>query len=82
MEVFLAFFAAVGIVATVYFFFGALFCKAAARRVVTVVETRADRDVAMLCAMWVSSFLVGGETLLLPRDREKLERLFPRTEEE
>ncbi|MBO4406963.1 MAG: hypothetical protein J5849_04615 [Clostridia bacterium] len=84
LETFLALFAAIGIVATLYFFFGAIFLRASAGRVVTVVEGGRDGDISSLVAAWISSFLVRGEVLVLPEDREKafllLEKLAKRGE--
>ena len=78
MDIFLALFASIGIVATVYYLFGALFFRASVKKAVAVVEVSGDEDIALLAAMWVSSFLVGSETVLLPRDRERFDELFPR----
>lgn len=73
MEVCLAIFAAVGVVSVVYCFFGAIFLKSAAGRIVTLVETTGDRDMGVLCMMWISSFLVGGDVIHLPEEEEKLD---------
>ncbi|MBR4867168.1 MAG: hypothetical protein IKU11_10775 [Clostridia bacterium] len=73
MEVCVAIFAAVGVVSVVYCFFGAVFLKSAAGRIVTLVETSGDRDMGVLCVMWVSSFLAGGEVIHLPEEEEKLD---------
>lgn len=79
MTVFLALFAAIGVVATVYYLFGAVFLRASVKRVVSVAEVSGDEDIALLSAMWVSSFLVGSEIILLPRDRERFDELFHKT---
>ena len=78
MDILLALFAAVGVVATVYYLFGAVFLRASVRKVVSVAEVSGDEDIALLSAMWVTSFLVGSETILLPRDKERFDALFPR----
>lgn len=80
MDILLALFAAVGVVATVYYLFGAVFLRASVRKVVSVAEISGDEDIALLSAMWVTSFLVGSETILLPRDKERFDALFPREE--
>ncbi|MCQ2445858.1 MAG: hypothetical protein MJ141_03095 [Clostridia bacterium] len=80
MDILLALFAAVGVVATVYYLFGAVFLRASVRKVVSVAEVSGDEDIALLSAMWVTSFLVGSETILLPRDKERFDALFPREE--
>lgn len=82
VEVCVAIFAAVGVVAMVYCFFGAIFLKSAAGRIVTLVETTGDRDMAVLCMMWISSLLVGSEVIHLPDEREKLERCLKEWEDE
>lgn len=80
MDILLALFAAVGVVATVYYLFGAVFLRASVKKVVSVAEVSGDEDIALLSAMWVTSFLVGSETILLPRDKERFDALFPREE--
>ncbi len=80
MDILLALFAAVGVVATVYYLFGAVFLRASVRKVVSVAEVSGDEDIALLSAMWVTSFLVGSETILLPRDKERFDALFSREE--
>ena len=73
MEICLAILAAIGAVTVVYCFFGAIFLKSVAGRIVTLVEMSGDRDMAVLCVMWLSSFLVGSEVISLPEEEERLD---------
>ncbi|MBR0143794.1 MAG: hypothetical protein IJM21_06430 [Clostridia bacterium] len=75
METFLALTAAFGIVTGLWLLFGAVFLRAAAGRVVTLVESRTDRDLSSLLAAWISSFLSGVEVIVLPDEREKAGRI-------
>ena len=75
METFLALAAAFGIVAALYYLFGAIFLRSAAGRVTVLVEARTDRDLTSLLDAWISSFLSGAEVLVLPEDRNKTGKL-------